>query len=168
MASGRPVGDESLFGHSLGALLVLHAAVHAPDSFDTYVAASLPMRIGGGAVWKEAAAFEAGPARATRLLATVGALESHPAPAFVDDYRRWYAAHPEAIPGQTVEEALADLFPDDPAYDKVADTRALVERLARHGMRADFFAFPDEEHTASAVNALNRAVPFALRPEPRE
>ncbi|NEX95265.1 alpha/beta hydrolase-fold protein, partial [Caulobacter sp. 17J65-9] len=161
---GEP-GPQALFGHSLGGVFVLHAALSAPDSFDAFIAASPSMRLFDRQVWTEADAFAARPNRGSpRLLVTVGGLESHPAPAFVDDYRRWYRAHPEALGGQELEAVLAQTFPDDPAYDKTADTRALTERLAALGARASFVEFPGEEHTAAAVNALNRAVPFALRP----
>jgi hypothetical protein len=34
-------------------------------------------------------------------------------------------------------------------------------------VNARFALFPGEEHTSAAVSALNRGVPFALRPEPK-
>ena len=43
---------------------------------------------------------------------------------------------------------------------------ALVERLAKRGVNARFAFFPGEEHGSAAVSALNRGIPFALRPPP--
>jgi len=154
-----------LFGHSLGGLFVLHALFKAPEDFNVYIAGSPSIRFAGRAILKEEPLLAANPRRASaRLLVTVGGLESHPAPALVDDYRRYYAAHPEAIPGQTVSEAVAALFPDDPAFDKSAELSALVTRLAHGGVRATFVEFAGEEHLSAAVSALNRGIPFALRP----
>jgi len=154
-----------LFGHSLGGLFVLHALFKSPGSFDVYLAASPDIRFGGEIVLKEAPTFESNPQRTLpRLLVTVGSLESRPSPALVDDYRRWYTAHPEAIPGMTVPEAIAELFPDNDGYDKAGRTRALVEKLAQSGVAAEFVEFDGDEHMAAAISALNRGIPFALRP----
>jgi predicted alpha/beta superfamily hydrolase len=155
---------EFLFGHSLGGLFVLDTVLTAPASFDVYLSASPSVRFSNRAIVRaaEACVAPAGSA-APRLLVTLGGLESHPSPALVEDYRRFFSANPEAIPGQTVEAALAALFADDPSFDKAAETRALAERLGRCGIEAGFAEFPDEEHTASAISALNRGIPFALR-----
>jgi hypothetical protein len=96
---------------------------------------------------------------------TVGELESHPSPALVSDYRRYFSAHPEAIPGQTVSQAIASMFNDSSGSNMVTDARDLTERLARSGVKATFVEFAGEEHMSAAVSALNRGVPFALRPE---
>jgi hypothetical protein len=44
------------------------------------------------------------------------------------------------------------------------DARTLAERLTKGGVAATFAYFPGEEHTSAAISALNRGVPFALRP----
>ncbi|HWE07096.1 MAG TPA: RNA-binding protein, partial [Rhizomicrobium sp.] len=101
-----------------------------------------------------------------RLLVTVGSLESHPSATLMDDYRRYYTKHPEAIPGETVDQAIKELFADAGGYDKAEDTRLMTERLAKSGVKATFVEFDGEEHMSAAINALNRGIPFALRPAP--
>lgn len=155
-----------LYGHSLGGLFALHALFKSPDSFDVYLAASPDIVFGREAIFKEAAAFESGARHGNaRVLVTVGSMEgSKPSPALVDDYRRWYTDHPDARPGMTVAQAIAELFPDNHGYDKIARTRSLVGDLARSGLPAEFVEFDGDEHMAAAISALNRGIPFALRP----
>lgn len=95
---------------------------------------------------------------------TVGSLESSPSPALMDDYRRWYAAHPEEIPGMTPDQAVTELFSGGEGYDKIGKTRALVDKLVQSGVTAEFVEFDGDEHMAAAISALNRGIPFALRP----
>lgn len=155
-----------LFGHSMGGMFVLHALFKSPGSFDVYLAASPDIPYGKEAILKEAPAFETDPKRVgPRLLVTVGSLESGPSPALEEDYRRWYIDHPEARPGETADQAVAELFPpSDVAYDKAGKTRALVGDLVKSGVTAEFYEFDGDEHMAAAVSALNRGIPFALRP----
>lgn len=155
-----------LFGHSMGGTFVLHTLFRSPGSFDVYLAASPDIQVAHEIVLKEAPAFESDPRRTVpRLLVTVGSLESAPSPALEDDYRRWYTDHPEAIPGETPAQAVAELFPaSDDNYDKAGKTRALTERLAQSGVAAEFVEFDGDEHMAAAISALNRGIPFALRP----
>jgi hypothetical protein len=158
--------QQVLFGHSLGGTFVLHALFKAPESFNVYLAASPDLPFSDRAIVKEEPAFESNPARSTpRVLLTVGELEAHPSAALMDDYRRYYAAHPELIPGYTPDQAVAELFADKGDYDKVADTRDLTARLAKAGVKAAFVEFAGEEHMSAGVAALNRGIPFALRPE---
>lgn len=165
----RPVNAtrETLFGHSLGALFALHVLFTAPDSFDVLIAASPSLGFSGKAILKEADAFVARPARAggPRVLITVGGLEGRPSADLVADYRRFFTANPEARGGLSVDEAIADLFPPPaPDWDKIRETRALAGRLAAVGVPTTFAEFPGEEHMAAAISALNRGIPFALRP----
>ncbi|HET7844654.1 MAG TPA: alpha/beta hydrolase-fold protein, partial [Xanthomonadales bacterium] len=153
-----------LFGHSLGGLFVLDTLLVAPDSFDAYVAASPSIRLFDRAIVKSTASCKArGGSSAPRVLVTVGGLESHPSPALVEDYRRWFTAHPDALGGAPVEAVLAEIFKDEPGFDKAAETRALAAQLGKCGFAATYAEFPDEEHTSAAISALNRGVPFALR-----
>jgi len=154
-----------LFGHSLGGTFVLHALFKAQDSFNVYLAASPDLPFANKSILKEEPTFEANPARSTpRLFVTVGSLESRASPALMDDYRRYYTRHPEAIPGETVDQAIKELFADTGRYDKADDTRQMTERLAKSGVKATFVEFDGEEHMSAAISALNRGIPFALRP----
>ena len=155
-----------LYGHSMGGMFVLHALFKSPGSFDVYLAASPDIPYGHEAILKEAPAFESDPRRTQpRLLVTVGSLESGPSPALKEDYRRWYGDHPEARPGETADQAVDELFPaNEDAYDKAGKTRTLVEQLKQSGVAAEFYEFDGDEHMAAAISALNRGIPFALRP----
>lgn len=157
---------EVLFGHSMGGLFVLHAMFTAPRSFDIFLAASPTMQFADRLPLREARAFERHPDRgAVRALITVGGLESSPPPQQVDDYRRYFTAHPEARSGLAVEEALQQLFPPDRSgFNKARETRRMVQRLARSGADVSFALFEGDEHLPAGVTALLRGVPFALRP----
>ncbi len=158
-------GRQILFGHSLGGLFVLHALFKSPESFNVYLAASPDIPFANRNILKEEPAFEANPARKKiRLLVTVGSLESHPSAALMDDYRRYFTAHPKAHAGQTVAQTIDAMFADQRGYDKASDTRHLTDRLAKSGVKASFVMFDGEEHMSAAISALNRGIPFALRP----
>lgn len=159
-------GTEVLFGHSMGGLFVLHAMFTAPRSFDVYLVASPTMQFSDLLPLREARAFERHPDRgAMRALITVGELESSPPPQQVDDYRRYFTAHPEARDGLSVEEALQQLFPAGRSgFNKARETRRMAERLARRGADVSFELFEGDEHLPAGVTALLRGVPFALRP----
>lgn len=70
---------ETLYGHSLGGQMVLHALFTRPDSFDAYVASSPSIWMNGGQALREAEAFLGSPARPERqpipLRLTVGGAE---------------------------------------------------------------------------------------------
>jgi predicted alpha/beta superfamily hydrolase len=156
-----------LFGHSLGGSFVLHALFKVPESFNVFLAASPDIPFAKRIALKEEPAFEANPARTTpRVMVTVGSLESHPSPALMDDYRRYFTRHPEAIPGETVDQVIAEMFTDKSGYDKADDTQQTTDRLAKSGVHATFVEFDGEEHMSAAISALNRGIPFALRPAP--
>jgi len=156
-----------LFGHSLGGSFVLHALFKAPDSFNVLIAASPAIPFSNRIALKEEPAFEANPARTKPcVMVTVGSLESHPSAALMEDYRRYFTKHPEAIPGQTADQAVKEMFADKGGYDKADDTKQLAERLIKSGVHASFVEFDGEEHMSAAINALNRGIPFALRPAP--
>lgn len=165
------IAHEALFGHSLGGLFVLYAMYEAPGSFETFLAASPSMGFSNGIATQGERGFESNPARTSvRLLVTAGEFESPKvSPELKDDYRRYYTAHPELLDGQPVDAAVDELFAPRPgaeARPMASEACALVERLAASGVNARFALFPGEEHASAAVSALNRGVPFALRPEP--
>jgi predicted alpha/beta superfamily hydrolase len=154
-----------LFGHSLGGLFVLHAMFKSPRSFDVYLAASPTLRFSNSVILREARAFETHPERMTvRAMISVGGLESSPSPAQVEDHRRYFTANPEATGGLEVEEALRQMFPVTPGFNKARETRRMAQRLSRSGVHATFVQFAGDEHLPAGVSALNRGVAFALRP----
>jgi predicted alpha/beta superfamily hydrolase len=157
---------ETLYGHSLGGLFVLYTMFKAPESFNTYLAASPSIWFSDKILLKHESAFEANSSRKNlRILLTVGELESHLSSALEADYRRYYSVHPEAIPGQTVSEVIAAMRKDSASSDMVGDAHNLADRLAKSGVKVTFVEFAGEEHMSAAVSALNRGVPFALRPD---
>lgn len=100
-----------LFGHSLGGLFAMHTIFAAPESFSDFIAASPSAGFANKLLLKEAKGLEVGDAhRSPRLLVTFGGLESGPTLALREDYRRYFAAHPEEIPEQTPEEAVNEIF----------------------------------------------------------
>jgi predicted alpha/beta superfamily hydrolase len=154
-----------LYGHSLGGMFVLHAMFTSPRSFNVYLAASPTLRFSNSAILREAQAFETHPERqAVRAMITVGGLESSPPPQQVDDHRRYFTAHPDATGGLEVEEALRQMFPVTPGFNKARETRKMVQHLSRRGVDATFVEFAGDEHLPAGVSALNRGVAFALRP----
>lgn len=83
IAADFPVDPErqALMGHSFGGLFTLHMLFTRPEAFTTYIAASPSIWWGNDAILQEEAAFAAHPpARARRLLITVGAYEQEPHP----------------------------------------------------------------------------------------
>jgi len=158
---------QALFGHSLGGLFALYALFHAPRGFDTFIAASPSVGFGGQVILREAAAFRPPPVPPPNLLVTMGGLEVGTPADLAADYRRWYEAHPEARGGQSVDDIIAQTFSAaDAAFDRIGAAREMTEQLARAGVRAVWAEFDGEEHTAAGISALNRGVPFALRPGP--
>jgi len=139
----------------------------APHSFNVYLAASPPVRFSNRIVMREAAAFERDPARSgVRALITVGEFESRPSPQQVDDYRRYFTAHPEATGGVAVEEALRQLFPAAPGFNKARELRRLAAQLSQSGAEVSLIEFAGDEHMPAGVSALNRGIPIALRLPP--
>lgn len=160
-------GTEALFGHSLGGLFVLYAMFHAPESFGVYLAASPTIIFSNRIILHDEPAFERNPRRtAVRLLVTSGEYEyPKESAALMSDYLHYYTAHPEEIPGETPAKAVSELFGAYHSSFSMHDSaRDLAHRLAHNGVRATYADFPGEEHTSAAVSALNRGIPFALRP----
>lgn len=153
-----------IFGHSLAGMFVLHAMVTAPRSFAIYLAASPTLRFSNSFIVREVAGFAASrDGVGVRALITVGTLEGPPGPQQIDDYRRYFIAHPESTGGLDAEEALRQLFPSD-GFNKVQETRRLAESLSQSGATVSFVPFEGDEHLPAGVSALSRGIPFALRP----
>lgn len=160
---------ETLFGHSLGGLFTLYALFADPRAFDTWLAASPSMGFGDRFIMGAAERFRLPAGVRPNLLVTMGQYESQSVEdqplAQKEDFRRWYEAHPEARPGLTADQAVDETFPPpDPGFDRVEGARAMTRTLAAAGVRAVFVEFEGEEHSSAAISALNRGVPFALRP----
>ena len=157
-------GRQIIFGHSLAGMFVLHAMVTAPRSFDVYLAASPTLRFSNSFIIREVAGFAAHRGGVgARVLITVGTLEGPPGPQQIDDYRRYFIAHPESTGGLEREEALRQLFPSN-GFNKMRETRRLAQRLSRSGATVSFVAFEGDEHLPAGVSALSLGIPFALRP----
>jgi predicted alpha/beta superfamily hydrolase len=126
---------QTLWGHSFGGLLALHAMFTAPDSFHSFVAASPSVWWGQRAVLKDEAAFAAKirEGQRSRLLVTVGQLEQP-------------ASGPTA--GSMVDNA-----------------RQLTARLGAlppDRMEVQFRLSGEDGHNGSALSALNRGLHFGL------
>lgn len=131
----------ALFGHSLGGLFVLHAALTRPSAFAAYAAASPSLWFDDRALVR---AWGAAPlTHAVRLMIAVGALEQ-----------------PSARSALPAEGGLEDRA-------MVANAQAAAEALRRRaGTETDirFHVFEDENHASVVPVALGRALPFLLAP----
>jgi hypothetical protein len=155
-----------LFGHSLGGLFAVHALFTHPEAFSAFIIASPALWWNDRQVLRDEAAFTAWLAghQGPRVLITAGEYEAALNPAQEADLRRLAAAHPELLGGKTVDQAL-DAYRAEMKADHMVDyARDLAGRLAGHGETAQFVLFPGEDHNSEAPDAINRGVPFALRP----
>lgn len=136
----------TLFGHSFGGLLVLHALFTRPGLFAGYVAASPSIWWNDRFILKERDAFAArmtgAPLRA-RLLITVGSREQ------------------TAPPGASAERVA--LLRERRQVDAARDLGLDLERLQPAGLQVAFREFEGESHGSAALPALQRAVEYALR-----
>jgi predicted alpha/beta superfamily hydrolase len=144
--------DQTLFGHSFGGLLALHALFTRPDSFSTFVAASPAIHWAARAVLAReprlAAALAAGHAH-PRVLITVGARESDPD-----------AIPTPGIPHDEVVRLVAE-------SRMVANASELAVRLrdlpGPAGYAVEFAEFAGENHVSVQAPSLTRGLTFALR-----
>jgi predicted alpha/beta superfamily hydrolase len=152
---------QTLFGHSLGGLLVLHTLFTRPDTFQTYVAASPSIWWGNRAIVGEMRSLlKADVTHARRLLLTVGSLEQTPQP--VDDQLAAASASPKDR--AAVIEMSRCLTKGMAAVDH---TRWLANTLhtARPGNLVTTLAvFDGETHLSVLPAALSRGLNFAVQP----
>lgn len=128
---------QSLWGHSYGGLLVLHALFTRPADFQTYIAASPSIWWQDGFILTEEKRFQGA---AVRLLITRGDAETRSRP---------------ADPARTPPPGRAD-FPADAA-------QKMAERLqAFPSMRVEFMEFPGLSHGEALGASLPPALRFAL------
>lgn len=136
---------QTLFGHSLGGLFVLHVLFTAPDSFQTYLASSPSLWWDGGSIVAEEHAFSeayAGRRLEARLLITFGQWEQG------------------AGPGVSPEQS------DTLSRRRMAgNAKELATRLANAqigGMAVKLLEFAEEEHGSVVLPAASRGVRFAI------
>ncbi|MEK0312241.1 alpha/beta hydrolase [Cohnella sp. 56] len=128
---------QTLLGHSLGGLFVLHALFARPGSFGTYVAGSPSIHWNreplAEAESKFAALLLEGAAAPIRLLIGVGELEQDHRIPMVANARQMY------------------------------ERMALLQDTCMH---AEFRLFEDDNHVSLLPALISRAIRFALAPEP--
>jgi predicted alpha/beta superfamily hydrolase len=157
---------QALFGHSLGGLFVVHTLLTRPGAFTSYIAASPAIWWSDGIALKPETAFEAHIDRHSkiRVLLTAGEYERDLDPAGEAKLRRIAAANPQLLKGKTVDAVIAGIRADMKKSRMIENASGLAERLASHGVQAQFVMFAGEDHNSEAVAALNRAIPFAVKP----
>lgn len=147
--------DQTLFGHSLGGLAVVHALFTEPEAFRTFVAASPSIWWADNAVLKDEAAFSAkvkSGAVHPRVLITVGAQEQD-----VPDLPPAMAAMKPQVEALIAKARMVD------------NARDLAARLQALGGKApykvaDAAVFAEQQHGISPWPAIGRAVAFAAQP----
>lgn len=130
---------QTLVGHSLGGLFVLHSLFAHPGSFRSYVAASPSIWFDGRRILEEAEGYLAAAAQASpaRLLVTVGSLETSPGPGLPA------AARPQ--------DGMAGM------------AQALAERLGAaspEALEMRFLLLEGEDHLSVVPATLSRALRF--------
>jgi predicted alpha/beta superfamily hydrolase len=159
-------GRQILFGHSLGGLFVVHTLLTRPEAFTSYIAASPSIWWSDGIVLEPETAFEAHLDRhpKIRVLLTAGEYERDLDPVGEAKLRRLAASNPQLLKGKTVDAAIAGIREDMKKSRMIENASGLAERLAAHGLQARFVMFAGEDHNSEAVAALNRGIPFAVKP----
>jgi ferri-bacillibactin esterase len=146
--------NQTLFGHSLGGMAVVHALFNHPNTFRTFVASSPSIWWSERTVLSSEARFtqavRAGTA-APRVLITGGSEEETPNPK---------AAARRGLKFETYVDHIR-------MARMIGNARELTERLKRLRGSGDFeieeyVVFPNEAHRTSAWPALARAVSFAF------
>ncbi len=150
--------QQTLVGHSLGGLLVLHALFTRPDSFQTYAAGSPSIWWGDRAINRELQAFAKRDLPAPRrLLITVGGLEQRSSPA-----QDALAASSVAAEDRAAVVKMSRCITREMA--QVDHARWLAQRLRDAGppqLEVRYVEFDDEDHLSVVPSFLARAVRFA-------
>ncbi|QSR19324.1 alpha/beta hydrolase [Novosphingobium sp. KA1] len=141
--------QQTLLGHSLGGLFVLHTLFSRPDAFTSYVAISPSVWWGGGSLFTEAQAFRDKPlAGHPRLLMTIGEYEQALSPAAL------------AASGAAEQKAALDKFA---MVDGVGRMAALLE--GKQGLTMRHKVLAGEDHGSGAAVGASLGVRFALLPD---
>lgn len=145
---------QAIFGHSFGGLFVLHALVSAPETFQTYIAASPSLWYGEGVMGPPLVEFAQARNAADpplRVLITAGEYEQSPAP------------------GVTRHHHARDIHRDLAARAQVDQGAGAARVLnAAPGIEARFDRIDGEDHGSVVPAAISRATSFLLKPYQRE
>lgn len=148
-------GNRTLFGHSLGGLLVSYALFTRPEQFRTFVAASPAIWWNGRSLLGELPRFRrlieerrASP----RVLITIGGLEQS-------------SERVRIVPHATTRERVRERLDNERMVD---NARALFRELSRirgaTEYSVQFREFEDETHGSVIGATISRALAFALAP----
>ena len=139
---------QTLFGHSLAGLFVLHTLLVTPRAFETYIAVSPSIwcdRSGLAAAIDDVESDAGQPLRDARVMLTVGEYEQVLAP--------WQSGdEAEDIARRRRERRMVD------------DARDLSVRLAGLVRHAAFDLFAGEDHASTVTVSISRSVRFCLDP----
>ncbi len=143
---------QTLFGHSLGGLFVLHTLLQTPQAYDTYVAVSPSIwwdREGLAEAIDVARASAASPLRTARVLITVGEYEQELAP--------WQREDPSSdVARRRRERRMVD------------DARDLSVRLSDLVRQVAFALLPEEDHASTVTVSISKSLRFCLHPSASE
>jgi len=154
---------QALFGHSLGGLFVLHVYLEHPKAFDRYIAASPSLWWEQDGLRGKAGALTDS-ARRPPLLVTSGGFEQELSPEDEALARKLYVHNPSMFEGKSLADALADLRKSQAENKMVDNAKGLASLLRAQGADAQYVVFAGETHGSVPPAALNRGIPFALRP----
>ncbi len=139
---------QTLLGHSLGGLFVLHTLFTRPDAFASYVAISPSVWWGDGSLFAEAGRFRASATRPpARLLLTVGEYEQALSPAA------------RAAPGAAEQQVALDRLR---MVDGIGRMAALLRDVP--GLEVRYRLLAGEDHGSGVPAAASLGVRFALLP----
>lgn len=145
-------GRETLYGHSLGGLMTLHAAFTRPGSFDKYVASSPSLWVNNGQGMREAEAFLARPSKADeaplRLMMSVGGEE--------EALNAWERTMPKG------RELRAKWKAENRMVQQARALAALIETRGKGRVSLDFKVFDGEDHMSARPISAYRAIRFAI------
>lgn len=124
-------GRQTIFGHSLGGLFVLHALFASPGSFQTYVAGSPSIHWGKSVLLEEERQFAS---RLEREPCSVGVLLA------VGEHEKHHHSH---------------------MNDNAKELAERLSELASRGVRVRFHVFEGEGHVSVLPVLISRALRFA-------
>ncbi|MDG4721480.1 MULTISPECIES: alpha/beta hydrolase [Thalassospira] len=146
---------ETLFGHSLGGMLVLHMLATRPDAFDAYVAVSPSLWFNTPQRFDEISTLLAdpgfAPARPVPLMMTVGADES--------DLTKWDMRLPEDMRSRRLEWKKINAMVDN--------ARKMAGVIAKEGagkIDLDFSVLDRTNHHTAKPITMYRAIEMAMTP----